>query len=185
MAVANRIKVLRAEANISATALASQIPGGDKVVMSYIENGRALPTKDGLEKMCDVFSCKPADIYAAEDLDLLSVKREPEAAAIPTEETRIAPCKHRLARQDPRLQSLRADTEQHEGMEQVRVWMPANEKAALFKAISGLGYHSVSEWLREKYRATLREYIALNLGDRTLHEAIPPTTEINPPEVDG
>ena len=179
MAVANRIKVLRAEANISATALASQIPGGDKVVMSYIENGRALPTKDGLEKMCDIFSCKPADIYATDDLNLLSVKREPEAAQ-PTKG------KRRDTQQETRLQNLRADTaEQREGMEQVRVWMAADEKAALFKAISGLGYRSVSEWMREKYRATLREYIALNLGDKTLHEAIPPDKEINLPEVDG
>ena len=62
----------------------------------------------------------------------------------------------------------------NEGMEQFRVWLPAEEKAALFKAIAGLGYHSAAEWLREKYRATLREYIALQLNNKTLHEAIPP-----------
>jgi DNA-binding XRE family transcriptional regulator len=39
--VQNRIKVLRAEAGISATALAEKMPDGvDKVAMSFIEGGR-------------------------------------------------------------------------------------------------------------------------------------------------
>ena len=77
--VRNRIKVLRAEAEISATALADKMPEGvDKIVMSYIEKGRVLPTREGLETMCDVFDCLPTDIYDAQDIDLLAVKREPE-----------------------------------------------------------------------------------------------------------
>ena len=72
---------------------------------------------------------------------------------------------------------------QPDGKVKVTVPMPADEKAALFKAVAGLGYHSVAEWLREKYRETLRAYIALNLENKTLHEAIPPTTEIKHTEV--
>ena len=62
--VRNRIKVLLAEAEITATTLVEKMPAGvDKVAMSYITNGRVLPTREILETMCDVFSCTPADIY--------------------------------------------------------------------------------------------------------------------------
>lgn len=181
--VSNRIKVLRAEADISATALSSKMPEGvDKIVMSYIEKGRVLPTRESLEVMCDVFGCLPTDIYKAQDIDLLAVKRKPTQQ--PTQEPVMV--KAASEGKDPNeiiVQPARQSVERHEGMEQIRVWMPADEKAALFKAVAGLGYHSVAEWLREKYRETLHAYIALNLENKTLHEAIPPTTEIKHTEV--
>ena len=178
--VRNRIKVLRAEAEISATALADKMPEGvDKIVMSYIEKGRVLPTREGLETMCDVFDCLPTDIYDAQDIDLLAVKREPEQQQPATEPVKVKA----VSNGKIIIRPARRSVEQHEGMEQIRVWMPAEEKAALFKAVAGLGYHSVAEWLREKYRETLRAYIALQLKDKTLHEAIPPTTVIKPSEV--
>lgn len=179
--VRNRIKVLRAEAEISATALAEKMPEGvDKVVMSYIEKGRVLPTREGLETMCDVFECLPTDIYEAQDIDLLTVKREPEQQPAPEPVKTVSTGK---PQSDIAVQIARKGGESHEGMEQFRVWMPAEEKAALFKVVAGLGYHSVAEWLREKYRATLRDYIALQLKDKAIHEVIPPTTEIKQSEV--
>lgn len=177
--VHNRIKVMRAEADISATALAEKMPEGvDKIVMSYIEKGRVLPTRDGLEVMCDVFGCLPTDIYNENDIDLLAVKRKPEPAQQP--KTEAIKVKVVSTGENPReilIPSPQKDFGRHEGMEQLRVWMNAEEKAALFKAVEGLGYHSVAEWLREMYRITIHKYISLNLKDKALHESIPPTTQ--------
>lgn len=177
--VHNRIKVMRAETDISATTLAGKMPKGvDKIVMSYIENGRVLPTRDGLEAMCDVFGCIPTDIYNADDIDLLAVKRKAESE----QPLKPGTVKVRavLSGENPReliIQSSPKDLGKHEGMEQLRVWMNAEEKAALFKVVEGLGYHSVAEWLREMYRVTLHKYISLNLNNKALHESIPPTTQ--------
>lgn len=72
--VKNRIKVMRAEADISATALAEKLPDvQSKVAMSFIEQGRVLPTRDSLEQMCELLGCTPTDLYRERDLDLLSV----------------------------------------------------------------------------------------------------------------
>ncbi len=175
--VRNRIKVMRAEVDISATALAEKMPEGvDKIVMSYIEKGRVLPTREGLEAMCDVFGCIPTDIYNANDIDLLAVKRKPEQPP----KAEAVKVKAVSTGKNPReiiIPSPQKDLGRHEGMEQLRVWMNAEEKAALFKAVEGLGYHSVAEWLREMYRVTLHKYISLNLKDKALHESIPPTTQ--------
>ena len=51
------------------------------------------------------------------------------------------------------------------------------EKAALVKAVKGLGYHSTAEWMREMYRQTLKQYAALKLDGKTLHDLIPPIVE--------
>lgn len=149
--VDNRIKALRAKAKISATELSKHMPDDvDKIVMHYIETGRVLPTRDGLDKMCEVFDCVPTDIYAASDIDLFSMHENSK---------------------EPKTIDLK-DTP-HKGMEQIRVWLLADEKAALFKAVNVLGYRSVAEWLRDMYRATIHNYISLTI----LHEAIPPVTK--------
>ena len=177
--VRNRIKVMRAEADISATALAEKMPEGvDKIVMSYIEKGRVLPTREGLERMCDVFDCIPTDLYNAHDIDLLAVKRKPEPVQPPKPgAVRVKAVSTGENPQEILIPTPPKDLGRHEGMEQLRVWMNAEEKAALFKAVEGLGYHSVAEWLREMYRVTLHKYISLNLKDKALHESIPPTTQ--------
>ena len=82
--VHNRIKVMRAEVGISAAALVEKLPDiTNKVVMSYIEQGHALPTKEALAKMCEVFGCKPDSLYKLADIDLRAVQEEdvfPKAA---------------------------------------------------------------------------------------------------------
>lgn len=174
--VHNRIKVMRAEVGISAAALVEKLPDiTNKVVMSYIEQGQALPTKEALAKMCEVFGCKPDSLYKLADIDLRVVQEEdvfPKAALKMASTKEIA------------VTEVEAERDRHEGMEQLRVWMQADEKAALFKAVNGLGYKSVAEWLRDMYRQTVLKYLSLELkGSKKLHEAIPPTTEINPSEV--
>jgi DNA-binding XRE family transcriptional regulator len=127
--VRNRIKVLRAEAEISATALADKMPEGvDKIVMSYIEKGRVLPTREGLETMCDVFDCLPTDIYDAQDIDLLAVKREPEQQQPAPEPVKVKAVSNGKNPNEIIIRPARRSVEQHEGMEQIRVWMPAEER---------------------------------------------------------
>ena len=148
--VRNRIKVLLAEAEITATTLVEKMPAGvDKVAMSYITNGRVLPTRESLETMCDVFSCTPADIYEPREIDLLSVRRQAAQAVqsdgcpktAETDEKQDDGMADVVMQPSPRKDS----NTKNEGMEQFRVWLPAEEKAALFKAIAGLGYHSAAE----------------------------------------
>lgn len=164
--VHNRIKVMRAEAEISATALAEKMPDGmNKVCMSFIEKGQVLPTKEGLATMCEVLNCKPDDLYSPDDIDLRAVGRKSAEPETPAPRTARFTVKVEAGRADDRLG--------HEGMEQLRVWMPAEEKAALFKAVSGLGYKSVAEWLREMYRQTIHKYVSLGLKEsEKLHEVV-------------
>lgn len=160
--VRNRIKVMRAEAEISATALAEKLPDGmNKVCMSFIENGQALPTKESLAAMCEVLNCKPGDLYNPEDIDLRAVGRKDATPEFAT----AAPVRMSVGKGGERSN--------HEGMEQLRVWMQAEEKVALSKAVDGLGYKSLAEWLREMYRQTIHRYVALGLKDNEkLHEFV-------------
>ena len=177
--VRNRIKALRAEAGISATALSERMRGGvDKAAMSFIEGGRVLPTRDGLDAMCEFFDCSPTDLYEKRELDLLAVRAKAETAEqTPPVKTVVLRATEDKPQETSGFEKLEG-ADRHEGMEQIRVWLPVDEKAALFKAVSALGYHSVAEWLREMYRATLHKYISLKLQDTAkLHEAIPPTTK--------
>ncbi len=174
--VQNRIKELRARLGISGRQLLEKLPENERMspsTISYIERGVVLPTKESLEALCKLFDVEPADIYAVQDIDLASV-RSAAPKAIPIDDDKPVE-QNEIVIQPAKKPNI---PESGSKMEQVRVWFPAAEKAALFRAIYGLGYHSVAEWLREKYRDTLREYIALRLKDEaTLHEAVPPTTE--------
>ncbi|MGI6689876.1 MAG: helix-turn-helix transcriptional regulator [Christensenellales bacterium] len=160
--VKNRIKVMRAEADISATALAEKLPDvQSKVAMSFIEQGRVLPTRDSLEQMCELLGCTPTDLYRERDLDLLSVgggeaDSEFEVEGFQKPETTRPTDK--------------------EGQERIRVWMLREEKEALLQAIAGLGYKNVTEWLREMYRATMQRYIELQLDKhKRIYQAITPS----------
>lgn len=173
--VRNRIKVMRAEAEISATALAEKLPDGmNKVCMSFIEKGQVLPTKEGLATMCEVLNCTPGELYNPEDIDLRAVGRKDDAAESEAFATVRVSVKKREDIDTVRIEANKGEERfSHEGMEQLRVWMQAEEKAALFKAVSGLGYKSVAEWLREMYRQTIHRYIVLGLKDsEKLHEFV-------------
>lgn len=166
--VRNRIKVMRAEIGISATALTEKLPDiTSKVAMSFVERGQVLPTKEALAKMCEVFGCKPDELYNLADIDLRTVGQEENV--LPKATAKGDTITFMEAENDST-----SGRDRHEGMEQLRVWMQADEKAALFKAVNGLGYKSVAEWLRDMYRQTILRYVSLGLkGNEKLHEAIP------------
>ncbi len=177
--VRNRIKVMRAEIGISAAALADKLPDvTSKVAMSYVEQGQVLPTKEALAKMCEVFGCRPDELYNLADIDLRAVGQEENAlpkAALKIKTIASARGKS-ITAMEAEIDSA-SSRDRHEGMEQLRVWILAEEKDALFKAVNGLGYKSVAEWLRDMYRQTILKYVSLGLkGGEKLHESIPPTT---------
>lgn len=177
--VANRLRVRLVEANMSAAALSERMPDAiNKVCMSFIQSGKVLPTKDAMKAMCDALGCEPTDIYAAADIDLLSLVRE--RAEAKAAEAKF-PSRAKAVTLDGKADAPIYESRGHAGEKQFRVWMPIEERAALFKAISGLGYVSVAEWFREMCRQTLKEYITLNLQDKTLHGAITSTTQNQTP----
>ena len=72
----NRIRTMRAAAGISAATLAGKLPDiASGVAMSFVERGQVLPTKDALAAMCELFDCKPEELYAVEDIDLCGALR--------------------------------------------------------------------------------------------------------------
>ena len=152
--VKNNIKVRRAEIRISQAALAERMPDdANKISMNFIEAGRCLPTRQGLEALCEIFSCEPTDIYAASELDLLSVGRKLTQAANraePETVTRVIASEDKLELDSELI--VKTSDRSYEGLEQVRVWFPITEKTALVKVIKDLGYKSVAEWMREMYR---------------------------------
>lgn len=71
--ISNRIKVLLAERKISAKELADGMADCcNAAMMSYISNGKVLPTREMLGKMCFILGCQATDLYDAKDIDLLS-----------------------------------------------------------------------------------------------------------------
>jgi hypothetical protein len=128
--------------------------------------------------MCEFFDCSPTDIYEEREINLLAVRAIDTTGHEPP-----APDEPEVVQKEEKPKKASGleefDGTGHEGMEQIRVWMMAEEKAALFKAVSALGYRSVAEWLREMYRDTLSKYITLKLQDRDIHEAVPPPTTRN------
>jgi len=180
----NRIRVLLAEKKMSAAALATKT-GMSKVCMSFIMNGIAMPTREGVQAMTSELECLATDIWKEEALDLnVTAKRGEEPTASPLHTAEEAPKEHTEERATLPLNSLEAPVRQkaekrdgHEGQERVFFWFRPEEKAALVKAVKGLGYHSTAEWMREMYRQTLKQYAALKLEGKTLHDLIPPIVE--------
>lgn len=152
--VTNQLKVALAKADTNAATLAKKIPGLDKVTMSYITRGKVLPTREEMEAICKELDCKATDIYDEQELDLnVTRDRNPNAE--------IA---------NPLKAPVRQRAEDQDGIIRCE---PA-EKAVLIKATEGLGYRNLTEWFREMYRMTLKQYAALKLDGKMLHELIPP-----------
>lgn len=182
--VENRIRVLLAEKKMSATALASKVPGMSKVCLSFIVNGIAMPTREGVSAITEELECLATDLWNEEDLNLnvTGIKGTQQASPLHTAEEEIK----EQAEERPTLplNSLEAPVrvkaekrDGHEGQERMFFWFRPEEKAALVKAVKGLGYHSTAEWMREMYRQTLKQYAALKLDGKTLHDLIPPIVE--------
>ena len=71
--VKNRIRYVLTERKISAKDLSDDLTDCSQALMSYIINGKVLPTVDGLNEMCEVLGCSPMELYDSNDVDLLSV----------------------------------------------------------------------------------------------------------------
>lgn len=125
-------------------------PWFSAIVLSYIETGRALPTKEGLEALCQHFGCKPEDLYDPNDLRLLPDDNDESA-----EDAGFCT--------DVRSKKGR----QHDNMVEFRVWLRPGEKDRLEQAIKALGYRTYAEWFREAYRSVIAREMRLQIPIRT------------------
>jgi hypothetical protein len=151
MPTKNRIRVLLAENHETAKSIVPMLPDVDRVAMSYIVQGRVLPTKDTLNAMTAVLNCKTIDIYSdLREIDLADGLQRASSDS--------------LANQ-PKITSDHG----HDGMERVYIWYPQGGKEALFEVIKQLDYPSVAEWFRDMARITFLK--AAKLDGQTLHEA--------------
>lgn len=143
----NNIRSMRVRAGLSQEDVASSLPEGtNRVMVSFMEAGRTLPTVDGMKALCDLFICSPSDLYLLDDLDLS------------------------LSEQFPTKCSTSAKTgggrgPGHEGMTEFRVWVKPEEKEAIEKTVAKLGYRSSAEWFREAQRALLQRCIMMGLSE--------------------
>ena len=70
--VTNRIRKYRTEQKLSQNELSDMLPKSPgKTILSLIENGHVLPTRDMLESICSALRCTPSDLYDTNDLMLM------------------------------------------------------------------------------------------------------------------
>jgi len=146
MPTTNNIRVQLAKNRTNAKALVCQLPDVDRVSMSYIEQGRVLPTKQALCAMTEALHCYVKDLYDLNDIDLTGA----------------------LTTVNDRKRPLTTD-HGHDGMERIYIWYSEGGKEALFEVIKQLDYPSVAEWFRDMARITFLK--AAKLDGQTLHEA--------------
>lgn len=185
--VENQIKVMLAKRGLSAAALSRDVPEMNKVCMSFIVNGITMPTREGMRDICRLLRCNPVDLYDESELDLNIHRKPPESARQPAAEEQTTTTaeaeKESTESGKAPFNSVEAPDRKtkswqfHVGQKQLRVWLTGEERAALETAVKGLGYRSLAEWLREMYRQTIKQYAALKLGGKAIHELIPPFVE--------
>lgn len=78
----NRIREMRTKFRMTQERLSESIGGHGKVVMSLIENGYVMPTREMLEGLCKTFRCNPNDLYDEHDLNLSSAPDEKQTISI-------------------------------------------------------------------------------------------------------
>lgn len=144
----NNIRSMRVRAGLSQEDVASSLPEGtNRVMVSFMEAGRTLPTVDGMKALCDLFICSPSDLYLLDDLDLSLSEQFPTKCSTSTKT------------------SGGGRGPGHEGMTEFRVWVKPEEKEAIEKAVAKLGYRSGAEWFREAQRALLQRCIMMGLSE--------------------
>jgi hypothetical protein len=149
MPTQNNIRARLDKNGMTAKTLATWLLDANEVIMCYIEQGRALPTKDDLSAMTELLDCETAELYPfLDDIDLAGTQARISKIKAPD----IHPGDHG-----------------HEGMERVYIWYPADGKEALFEVIKQLDYPSVAEWFRDMARITFLK--AAKLDGKMLHEA--------------
>lgn len=144
----NNIRSMRVRAGLSQEDVASSLPEGtNRVMVSFMEAGRTIPTVDGMKALCDLFICSPSDLYLLDDLDLSLSEQFPTKCSTSTKT------------------SGGGRGPGHEGMTEFRVWVKPEEKEAIEKAVAKLGYRSSAEWFREAQRALLQRCIMMGLSE--------------------
>ena len=67
----NNIRAKRRMLDLSQAKVAQAMPDGvDAVALGFIEHGRVLPTLSGMKALCELFQCKPADLYDPSEINL-------------------------------------------------------------------------------------------------------------------
>lgn len=118
--VPNRIRDMRVQAGLSQEDVADSLPNEvTRVIVSFLEGGKVLPTVESMKGLCDLFICSPTDLYDPGELDLALAETYPDVVARP-------PAKKGGGRGAG-----------HEGMTEFRVWVKPEEKAALESAVPG------------------------------------------------
>lgn len=136
----NSIRAKRLSLNLTQSDVAEHMPEGTNAMcLSYIETGKLLPTREGLNALCAFFGCLPTDLYLPEDLNLLGT-------VVPDEQE---------VEVQLRTRSDSASSRQHGDMVEFRTWLKPSEKDQLENAVASLGYRSMAEWFREAYRTLL------------------------------
>lgn len=146
--VPNRIRDMRVQAGLSQEDVADSLPNEvTRVIVSFLECGKVLPTVESMKGLCDLFICSPKDLYDPGELDLALAETYPDVVARP-------PAKKGGGRGAG-----------HEGMTEFRVWVKPEEKAALESAVAKLGYRSTTEWFREVFRSALERCTLMGLSE--------------------
>lgn len=146
--VPNRIRDMRVQAGLSQEDVADSLPNEvTRVIVSFLEGGKVLPTVESMKGLCDLFICSPTDLYDPGELDLALAETYPDAVARP-------PAKKGGGRGAG-----------HEGMTEFRVWVKPEEKAALESAVAKLGYRNTTEWFREVFRGALERCTLMGLSE--------------------
>lgn len=140
----NNIRVQLAKNRTTAKDLSTMLVDADQIILHYIVNGKALPTKRDLQDMTAALNCETADLYDLNDIDLAGSGEKSQKM--------------------PHI-----GDHGHDGMERIYIWYPPEGKEALFEVIKQLGYPSVAEWFRDMARITFLK--AAKLDGQTLHEA--------------
>lgn len=146
--VPNRIRDMRVQAGLSQEDVAESLPNEvTRVIVSFLEGGKVLPTVESMKGLCDLFICSPTDLYDPGELDLALAETYPDVVARP-------PAKKGGGRGAG-----------HEGMTEFRVWVKPEEKAALESAVAKLGYRNTTEWFREVFRGALERCTLMGLSE--------------------
>jgi DNA-binding XRE family transcriptional regulator len=146
--VHNRIRDMRVQAGLSQEDVADSLPNEvTRVIVSFLECGKVLPTVESMKGLCDLFICSPTDLYDPGELDLALAETYPDVVARP-------PAKKGGGRGAG-----------HEGMTEFRVWVKPEEKAALESAVAKLGYRNTAEWFREVFRGALERCTLMGLSE--------------------
>ena len=146
--VPNRIRDMRIQAGLSQEDVADNLPEDvSRIVVSFLEGGKVLPTVESMKGLCDLFICSPTALYDPVELDLALAESYPDVVAKP-------PAKKGGGRGAG-----------HEGMTEFRVWVKPEEKAALESAVAKLGYRNTTEWFREVFRGALERCTLMGLSE--------------------